>query len=201
MLDGSLDITKVASIRGNRREQLVAQAMRQDPTFSMATYPQRLRVQEKFSSGKGADQIASLNTFAGHVADASDLVDSLRNTNSPWLNAPLNKVAVGLGNDKIGPFQATLEAAKDEYLNFLKAGHAPQQQELQLAEKLVSPNQSPAQLQAVLKQITNTILIRAGSLNANTPIAVSIGESPGLFLTSPNRAQIFVEDQQLSRKK
>jgi hypothetical protein len=166
MVDGSVDITKVASMRSGRREALVSKAMQLDPTFSMATYPQRLRVQEKFSSGKAADQIASLNTFSGHVADASDLVDSLRNTSSPWLNAPLNKMAVGLGNDKIGPFQAALTAAKDEYLNFLKAGHAPQQQELQLAEKLVSPNQSPAQLQAVLKQMTNTILIRAGSLNS-----------------------------------
>src|SRR2546426_967598 len=101
--------------------------MRQDPTLNKTTYPQRPRGAEKFSSGKGADQISSLNTFAGHIADASDLVDSLRNTGSPWLNAPMNKVAVGLGNDKIGPFQAALEAAKDEYLNFLKAGHAPQE--------------------------------------------------------------------------
>lgn len=166
MVDGSVDIAKVASIRSGRREALVKQAMKLDPTFSMSTYPQRLRIQEKFSSGKAADQIASLNTFAGHIADASDLVDSLRNSNSPWLNAPLNKAAVGLGNDKIGPFQAALEASKDEYLNFLKAGHAPQQQELQLADKLLNANLSPAQLQSVFKQMTNTILIRAGSLNS-----------------------------------
>ena len=166
MVDGTVDVTKLASIRSGRREALVSKAMQLDPTFSMATYPQRLRVQEKFSSGKAADQISSLNTFAGHIADASDLVDSLRNSNSPWINAPMNKVAVGLGNDKIGPFQAALEAAKDEYLSFLKGGHAPQQQELALADKLVSANQTPAQIQAVLKQMTNTILIRAGSLNS-----------------------------------
>jgi hypothetical protein len=166
MIDGTLDINKVASLRGGERERLIALAKRQDPTFNMMTYQTRLKLQEKFTSGKAADQITSLNTFSGHVGDASDLVDSLRNSNSPWLNRPMNAVAVGLGYDKIAPFQAALEAAKDEYLGFLKAGHAPQQAELRLADQLINPNQSPAQLQATLKQMAHTVLIRAGSLNS-----------------------------------
>jgi len=93
------------------------------------------------------------------------LIQTLRNTNSPWLNKPMNKVAVGLGNDKIQPFQAALEAAKDEYLNFLKAGHAPQQAELERADQIISPNSSPAQIQATLRQMARTVAIRAESLN------------------------------------
>jgi hypothetical protein len=166
MLDGSLDITKTASIRSGRREHLIALAKQRDPNFNMMTYNQRLAVNQKFTSGKAADQISSLNTFAGHVGDASQLVNALRNEGSPWINKPMNAVRKGLGNEAIGPFQAALEAAKDEYLTFLKAGHAPQKSEVDLAENLLNTNMTPAQLQSTLKQMGHTVLIRANSLNS-----------------------------------
>jgi hypothetical protein len=166
MLDGSLDITKTASIRSGRREHLIALAKQRDPNFNMMTYNQRLAVNQKFTSGKAADQISSLNTFAGHVADASQLVNALRNEGSPWINKPMNAVRKGLGNEAIAPFQAALEAAKDEYLTFLKAGHAPQKSEVDLAENLLNTNMTPAQLQSTLKQMGHTVLIRANSLNS-----------------------------------
>ncbi|MFL6314726.1 MAG: hypothetical protein ACJ71W_21685 [Terriglobales bacterium] len=134
----------------------------------MQTYQNRLKTSQAFTpDGKMGQQVISLNTFTGHVGDASDLVNTLRNSNSPLINKPMNDVAKAMGNDKIAPFQTALEAAKKEYLNFLNAGHVESKQDQELADKLVDANQSPAQIQATLKQMAKTVLIRANSINGS----------------------------------
>lgn len=166
MIDGTLDITKIANIRSGDRAKYIALAKQKDPSFNQANYAVRLKTQENFApGGKGNDQVVSLNTFAGHAGDANDLIQSLRNTNIAYINKPLNKVAEALGNDKIGPMRAALEAAKDEYLNFLKNGHAPQESEIKLGDKLVNPDLSPAQLQSTLRQMAKTVIIRGLAVN------------------------------------
>jgi hypothetical protein len=166
MLDGSVDITKTASIRGNQREQYIKEAKQKDPSFSMMTYPMRLKMAQDFASGKKGDQVIALNTFAGHAGDANDLIQSIRNTNSPLLNKPLNAVRTALGNDKVAPLDAALAASREEYMNFLKAGHAPTKDEIELGDRLLNSNQTPAQAQSTLKQMGKTVMIRANSLDS-----------------------------------
>jgi hypothetical protein len=161
-----LDPEKMYGIRGKQRAEFMAAMLRQDPTWSESAYKARYNTVQDFTSkGKSGQQVESLNTFAGHVGEANQLISTLQNTKSPWLNKPMNKVKVGLGDATIGPVQTALEAAKDEYLNFLKAGHAPTKDEIERGETLVNPNSSPAQIQATLRQMARTVAIRTESLN------------------------------------
>jgi hypothetical protein len=163
-----LDPDKIFSMRGNQGAKFKAALLQADPTYSAATYKAKFNTVQDFSpNGSAGKQIQALNTFAGHAADAMGLVDSLRNSGSKLINAPMNKAAEAFGNDKIGPFNMAVEAAKDEYLNFLKAGHAPQKEEIERVEKAFSSNSSPAQIEANLKQMAATIVIRAGSLDGS----------------------------------
>lgn len=165
-LNYQIDPDKVFGLRGQQRANFISAMLQKDPTWSMANYKAKFDTQQDFSpKGNSGKQIESLNTFAGHAADANSLIQTLRNTNSSALNAPVNALAKQFGNDKIGPYQAALEAAKDEYLNFIKAGHAPTKEEIERGETLVNQNTSPAAAQAIMKQMANTVLIRAGSLN------------------------------------
>lgn len=163
-----LDPEKLFGLRGQQRANFMAGLLKEDPTWNMATYKAKFNTVQDFSpAGKVGEQVRALNTFAGHAADALDLVDTLRNNGSPLINAPMNKVAQALGNDKIGPFNAAMMAAKEEYQNFLKAGHAATKEETERIEKLGSANSSPAVNEAILKQMAQTVQIRAGSLNSS----------------------------------
>lgn len=166
MLDGSLDITKIANLRDGERERLVGLAKAQDPTFNMQTYADRLQTSKSFAAGgKGSDQIVSLNTFAGHLAEANDGIESLRNTNSQLVNSAWNSLSEKFGNTALAPQRAALEAVKDEYLNFLKAGHAPQEAELKVADGLLSTSQTPAQTQSTLRKMAQIVKIRTDSMS------------------------------------
>ena len=166
MLAYNVDPEKLAGMRGSQREQLVAALVRKDPTWSEAEYKERFTTTQDFRpQGSAGKQIQSVNTFAKHAAAANDLISSLQNTKSPWLNKPLNEVKKQFGNDKIGPYSTALEAARDEYLNFLKAGHAPTADEIKRGDDLVNENTSPANAQAILRQMAETAALRAESMN------------------------------------
>jgi hypothetical protein len=183
MINGTIDITKTASIRNNRREMLIRKAMQKDPSFNMSTYPLRLKTVQSFGpDGKMGQQVMALNTFTGHAGDASQLIDTLRNTSIPAVNTPLNKFREGvLGNDKIPALKTALEAAKDEYFNFLKAGHAPTKEEIDLGNQLLNTDQSPAQMEATLKQMAKTVMIRARSINSSYRAAMGGKDYPSML--------------------
>jgi hypothetical protein len=186
-----LNPEKLFGLRGQQRANFMAALLQQDPTWSMAKYKSKFDTVQDFSpSGKVGEQIRALNTFAGHAADAMGLVDTLRNTGSPLINAPMNKVAEALGNDKIGPFNTAMMAAKEEYQNFLKGGHAATKEEIERVEKLGSASSTPAVNQAILKQMSQTVLIRAGSLNGSYKGTMGT-DFPNMF--TPEGAQAMVK--------
>ena len=166
-LNYQLDPNKLYSMRKDTNAQFKAKMLAKDPTWSEPVYRARYNTAQQFTpEGKGGLAVQSLNTFAGHAGDANDLITSLQNTNSPLANKALNKIKVQLGNDKVGPYIASLEAAKTEYENFLNNQHALTQSDKDLSAKLLDENTSPAAAQATLRQMANTIAIRAKSLNS-----------------------------------
>jgi len=60
-----------------------------------------------------------------------------------------------------------LNAAKDEYLTFLKNGKAPDKDEIERSEKALSPDNNPADLKNTLIQMAHTIAARGGQLQRN----------------------------------
>jgi hypothetical protein len=166
MLDGSLDITKTASIRNNQRERYIALAKQKDPSFNMSTYSLRLKMNESYTSGKQGDQIQSFNTFMQHAADASDVTSEYRQGRSPLLNKSLNWIRKNAtGDPGYAKFVAAMEPVRKEFATFLEGGHALTESDKEAAQTILSDESSPAQIQAALKQMAHTGSIRLGSLD------------------------------------
>jgi hypothetical protein len=166
MLDGSIDITKTASIRGNRREQLIAQAKQQDPKFNMQDYGTKLKVRQDFADGKASQQLTSFNAFLGHADDYSQTINDLRNSHSPLINKPLNWLKKNAeGNPAIQQVLIAQSAVKTEFQNFLNNNHALMAQDKEEGEKMLDENVSPAAAQAAMKQFITTASIRMSALN------------------------------------
>lgn len=167
MLDGSVDITKTASIRGNRRELYIDAAKKQDPNFNMQDYQTKLQVRKDFSGGgKASDQIQSFNTFLGHADDYSTAINALRNSHSPLINKPINWLKKNAeGNPAVAPVLIAQSAAKTEFQAFLNNNHALLAQDKDEGEKMLNEDMSPASSQAAMRQFITTASIRMSAVN------------------------------------
>jgi hypothetical protein len=167
MLDGSIDITKTASIRGNARAAYIAAAKKVDPSFNMQDYNKKLKTAMAFSGdGKQAQQIQSFNTFLGHALDYSQSVNALRNSNMPLINKPVNWLkANAAGNPVVSQMAIQAEAVKTEFQNFLNNNHALLSQDKEQGLKMLDNDMSPAQQQAAMKQFVTTAAVRMSAVN------------------------------------
>lgn len=163
-----VDPEKLSSLRGNQRQQFMAQVMKEIPGWSEADYKAKFSTVQDFRpGGKQGQAIVSLNTFAGHANDANNAIQYLRNTDARLLNAPINKISGALaGNPALVNFQTDLMMARDEAMNFIKSGHAVLKEEQEALDGIVNPNSTPAEMQQFLKTLSGLALVRANSINS-----------------------------------
>lgn len=167
MLDGTVDITKTASIRGNARAAYIEAAKRANPNFNMQDYQAKLKTRLAFSGdGKQAQQIQSFNTFLGHALDYSQNISALRNSSMPLINKPMNWLKdKAAGNPIVSSMVIQQEAVKTEFQNFLNNNHALLAQDKEQGEKMLDNSMSPAQQQAAMKQFVTTAAVRMSAIN------------------------------------
>lgn len=150
-----------------QKQEFLAELHRRDPNWSESEYKARYNTVNDFRpEGKGGQAKQSLNTFAGHVGDANSLITSLDNTRSPLFNTPINKMKEEiLGQPQMLAYKTAISAAADEYINFLLNQKAKHASDDELSAKLTSTDTSPAMAQSMMRQMANTIAIRARALN------------------------------------
>lgn len=188
MIDGSVDITKAVGIfrDPHAREAYIAEAKQLDPTWTMQKYQNMLKMRQDMSSGKLGDQIQSFNAFLGHADGVSNTVNTLRNTNSPYINHTINWLRQNAsGSPVVAAMLPEIDATRNEFQNFI-ANHALQKSEIEKGEKLLSEDQTPAQMQASIKSFMQVALTRLGSIQYRA--AQTFGDaSPQLM--SPQNVQ------------
>lgn len=188
MLDGSVDITKAVGIfkDPHAREQYIAEAKAIDPNWTMQKYQAMMKLRDSMTSGKLGDQVQSFNTFLGHAAGVDADVSNLRNGGSPLLNRPINWLRTNATNNPIvAGMLPEIDATRGEFQNFI-SNHALQKNEITRGEKLLSEDQSPAQMQAAIKDFMQVALTRLGSIQNRN--AETFGErTPNLI--SPQNIQ------------
>lgn len=136
-----------------------------DAEVSEGRYKARQKVIESYADGKEADQISSFNTFLGHAENLSNSVNALRNTLSPLINTPYNKLRDMVGDPSVKAILPQIEAVRREYQNFLNNNHALHQDDIAEGKQMIDENASPAQMQAAIRSFAHTALIRVGTLN------------------------------------
>jgi hypothetical protein len=170
MIDGSVDITKAVGIfhDPHAREAYIAEAKQRDPNWTMQKYQNMLKMREDLSSGKLGDQVQSFNAFLGHANSVSNTVNTLRNGNSPLINHSINWLRQNAtGSPVVAAMLPEIDATRNEFQNFI-ANHALQKSEIEKGEKLLSEDQTPAQMQGAIKSFMQVALTRLGSIQYRT---------------------------------
>lgn len=167
MLDGSVDITKTASIRGNARANYIKAAKKADPSFNMQDYNKKLKTALAFTGeGKQSLQIQSFNAFLGHALDYSQSINNLRNSNMPLMNKPVNWLKQNAaGNPAVNASLIRQEAMKKEFQSFLNDNRALLAQDVDAGDKMFNNDMSMAQQQEAAKQFVATAAIRMSAVN------------------------------------
>lgn len=144
--------------------EILRAANRVDPTLDAGNYPARAATRKDFTSGKGAAaQIQSLNTLAGHLAEASDMADVMNNTSIPLYNRAANALVSGVGDERVNNFNRAANTAGSEFATLLKGG-VPSLEEIREQRETLSPNMSPAQLHGALATMASQVQARLDAL-------------------------------------
>jgi hypothetical protein len=163
------DLTRlkdIASLRGDQRLQIYDLAKQINPNFNTAEVDRKIKNEDYYANGKGAQNLQSFGTFLEHGGAASDAVNAIRLSNTPIINKPLNWWKQNLSGDpNYTNLVGSLEPVRKEFEGFLLGGRALYGDDRKAAETILSDNSSPAQIQQALKTMGHTAEARFNEEN------------------------------------
>lgn len=154
-------IRDISSLRGDQRLKLFAMAKRLNPDFNTSKVNRMIKMEDQFTNGKDGQNLQSFGQFLQHAGEASDITNTIRNTQSAYINRPINWWRQNMAGDpNFQAFMTSLEPVRKESESFLLGGRALYSEDRRAAETILSENSSPAQIQAALKQLGHTVKAR-----------------------------------------
>jgi len=174
------DITKIASMRGNARNNAVnaihdeAAARGLDTTqYGEAALEAKSNMWKDYAGGQKTPtgkQLVSFDNYLGHSAALLDAQDRLKDktlglTHTPILNMTLKEIGNQLTDDKDwAAYSAALEPVKHEIENFLAAGYATKSEDVSNMNALLSDKLPINQVSSVIRQLADTADVRLAGL-------------------------------------
>lgn len=159
-----LNPKSLASIRGHRREYLIGLARLVDPSFDMSQYPARAALRRDFTSGKGAQNLRSLNTAIGHLDSLRKAADGLDNASSQTWNKIINLTLSEVGDPRVVKFNTAMNAVAGEMATIFKNTSGTDQEIKSWREQLNS-SQSPEQVHGAIAQLIDLMASRMEALS------------------------------------
>jgi len=135
-----------------------------DPSFDFTNPTARAKAAQDYApSGKSGQSINAINTVLGHLQTLQEQGHALNNGPIPALNAVQNYGLEQLGDARPVAFDATKKAVADELTRvWRQSGGA--QSDIEEKLKSLSNSQSPAQLDAVIKDFGDLLSSKLDSL-------------------------------------
>jgi hypothetical protein len=189
VIDYRVDPQKAVSAWGGGRQKFMQTVLQADPTYDQTQYPARAKLRTDFTSGKGAQNIRSLNTAVSHLQTLSQAVDSLNNTRLPFLNAPVNFLEKNVAGDpRVTNFNNAANAVENEMATVFK-GTAGTDQEIKAWRQNLTNSSSPAQLKGGINTLLDLMAGRLGALNDQW--TKGMGKPRDFGILSPRSRQIL----------
>lgn len=179
---------------GLTQEQAAGWARTINPSWDATLYPTKQRTNQRYTDSKQeGGQLEAFSNFLRHAGDAADSTAKWRQdfltTGSPLINTPMNQIrGKVLGDPDYTRFVAALAPVKKEYMDFLNAHRAEHQADIQTMDQILNPASSPAQIEAALKQLSNTAILRLDSLDQNYRTATGGQKFPNLITPKAKQA-------------
>jgi len=137
-----------------------------DPTWRENKYETVKKLDDDFTSGKTGTSIQGFGQLMQHMAEAVQDSNNFQRTNSPVLDIPLNKLRSQVGgNSEIKALDADIIAARNEWMNVIKNGHAADKNETDAAAVLLSDSSSPRQILTAINAMGKQSVARLGEIN------------------------------------
>lgn len=121
-----------------------------DPSFDATQYGARQKLRTDFTSGKGSQNIRSLNTVVGHLDTLKQKADALKNYSVPLANTVRNFLKTETGNPSIVEFNNAANAVESELATAFK-GTGATDQEIKAWRANLGAAQSPDQLHGAIE--------------------------------------------------
>lgn len=189
LLDYSIN-PNTYSIKNNLRSQMIGLAKQIDPSYDQKQFPMRSKYANEFFTGPNGQAITSAKQTLYHLNELHDAVQTMQNTGSPLLNAPINKWdQIAKGDPTVTDVNTNLTAVAEE---LTKAWAGSNNGEARVAEwsKSLNSASSPQQWNAVFSKATKLLndAIKARTSQYKTVMGT---EPQGLF--SPEEQQIITK--------
>lgn len=189
-------LREIASMRGDQRLKVFAEAKRMDPTFDPGLVNHRIKFLQSYEDPKGRAAInrQAINNILQHASDLRDLNDQYRaRSEFRPLNTPINSIARAIGSEAYTKFATVNSVLKDELALYFAGGYAPSQDQQAMWNKIQSDEATPAQTEEFAREVARLGFRRANTFAAQfrknmgyddpemlTPEAVNAAERLGL---------------------
>jgi hypothetical protein len=144
------DPTKVASMRGGMREQLMQWVNQANPGYKADEFSVRAPTRKAYTTGTQGQQINAINTALGHIDQLDTLVTALGNKSFVPGNELANWASKTFGGNKVTNFDTLKDALSAEVASVLSKGQATVSEIAEQREKIHAAS-SPAQLVGYIK--------------------------------------------------
>lgn len=135
--------------------------------WTQQIYATKQKALSDFATGEDGKAIASFNQFLVHADDARIGSERLARTNSPWLNEPINKIrSKGMGDPGVPGLMTDIFAARNEWQNFIKNGHAADLADSEQGRQIMSDASSPAQVMKALQEMGKQAIGRLDQIDS-----------------------------------
>jgi hypothetical protein len=159
-----------------------------NPRWTEGLYNTKQSAQKSFADGEDGKAIASFGQFLVHADDVRMGSDRLQRTNSPWFNEPINTIkSKGMGNPGVPGLMADIFAARSEWQNFIKNGHASDLADSEQGRQIMSDSSSPAQIMRALQEMGKQAVGRLDQIDGKWRRTWG-GHYPGLITDSARTA-------------
>jgi hypothetical protein len=160
-----------------------------DPTFSMATFPQRVALQKSYlGGGKNFQEMQAINTVAGHLVNLADAADALNNTRFPLVNSVVNAFQQNAGDPRVDVFNATKQAVSNELSKAYRGGHVTEG-DVREWQQNISSAKSPDQLRSVIGQFNELLMSKRKALEDGYKQGMGPTPPPSEFTSISGHAQ------------
>ena len=158
-----IDLSKVASLRGNQRQRLYEGMALFHPEYDATQFVVKSAVRKDFTSGTASKNIRSLNTAIGHLNSLAEASDGLKNGNIQLLNKIANTYRTQTGKSAPTVFNAVKTAVAGELATTFK-GTGGTDQEIKQMVETINSSQSPEQVKDVVKTYVDLVESRLGAM-------------------------------------
>jgi hypothetical protein len=173
-------------------QQIQQQVLQYDPNATSFNLQARAATRKAFTSGADANEIKSLNTFAGHIDKLDRAIDKLNNGNFPWINAVgqwwNGKVAGDAATQKaLADFRTWAGLSANEVTKLTRGGEGSEGDIKYWRDRLNAAD-SPTALKQVTRDMVEAVQSRLESLRNKYNEGMQTVDKPLPMVTDNTRA-------------